>query len=375
MYKILIGLFLSVLCLQAKCQMQFDEGSFSEVLAKAKQEKRMVFMDCYTSWCGPCKMMVQDVFSQEDVGQFMNTRFVNAQALLDEDELCAGAVGRELAKKYQVKVYPTFLILNEDGEVIHKMVGGMKAEEFLQNVQNGIGEHSLYSYEKRYADGERDPQFVYSYIETLARAFMKERMEEVLHEYWGTLTDQEKSCKENWMLVKRFVKNPALPEYKYLLEHKKDFDAAVSKDSVDRKIYDDLFPLIVNDCNEIIFHDKVNAAQLLETYEVCVTRSGIAGQDYLLDIVEFTKVFLSGDLKKALKMYDKKFSRLDSDARFDVTLQLNGMLIRKGDAKMCKRGLELIEKTMKDCGWSVDDPLFAAVVSGLKDKFKDDKDE
>ena len=57
MYKILIGLFLSVLCLQAKCQMQFDEGSFSEVLAKAKQEKRMVFMDCYTSWCGPCKMI------------------------------------------------------------------------------------------------------------------------------------------------------------------------------------------------------------------------------------------------------------------------------------------------------------------------------
>lgn len=45
--------------------------------------------------------------------------------------------------------------------------------------------------------------------------------------------------------MKRFVKNPSLPEYKYLLEYKKDFDAAVSKDSVDRKIYDDLFPLIV----------------------------------------------------------------------------------------------------------------------------------
>ena len=200
-------------------------------------------------------------------------------------------------------------------------------------------------------------------------------MEEVLHEYWGTLTDQEKSGKENWMLVKRFVKNPLLPEYKYLLEHKKDFDAAVSKDSVDRKIYDDLFPLIVNDCNEIIFHDKVNALQLLDTYKTSVTQSGIAGQDYLLDIVKFTRAFLSGDLKKALKMYDRKFSRLDHDARFDVTLQLNGMLIRKGDAKMCERGLKLIERTMKDCGWSEDNPLFAAVVSGLKDKFKDNKDE
>ena len=81
MYKILIGLFLSVLCLQAKCQIQFDEGSFTEVLTKAKQEKKMVFMDCYTSWCGPCKMMVQDVFSREDVGQFMNTHFVKIPLL------------------------------------------------------------------------------------------------------------------------------------------------------------------------------------------------------------------------------------------------------------------------------------------------------
>ena len=62
--------------------------------------------------------------------------------------------------------------------------------------------------------------------------------------------------------------------------------------------------------------------------------------------------------------------------RFDVTLQLNPMLIRKGDAKYCERELELIERTMKDCGWSEDNPLFAAVVSGLKEsKFKDNKDE
>ena len=54
--------------------------------------------------------------------------------------------------------------------------------------------------------------------------------------------------------MKRFVKNPLLPEYKYLLEHK-GFDAAVSKDKIS-KICDDLFPLIVNDCNEIIFMIK-----------------------------------------------------------------------------------------------------------------------
>ena len=71
MYKILIGLFLSVLCLQAKCQIQFDEGSFTEVLTKAKQEKKMVFMDCYTSWCGPCKMMTEEVFPQKEARMFL----------------------------------------------------------------------------------------------------------------------------------------------------------------------------------------------------------------------------------------------------------------------------------------------------------------
>lgn len=49
--------------------------------------------------------------------------------------------------------------------------------------------------------------------------------------------------------------------------------------------------MIVNDCNEIIFHDKVNAAELLDTYKTCVTQSGIAGQDYLLDIVELPEPF------------------------------------------------------------------------------------
>ena len=62
-----------------------------------------------------CKMMVQNVFSREDVGQFMNTRFVNVKLDMEKER---GGVA-----KYQVKVYPAFLILNEDGEVIHKMVG------------------------------------------------------------------------------------------------------------------------------------------------------------------------------------------------------------------------------------------------------------
>ena len=108
MYKILIGLFLSVLCLQAKCQMQFDEGSFSEVLAKAKQEKRMVFMDCYTSWCGPCKMLSLVLDQIKDV------KIVK----VDVDE------SPNLCKQYAIMSVPTLMIF-KNGTPVDTLVGFM----------------------------------------------------------------------------------------------------------------------------------------------------------------------------------------------------------------------------------------------------------
>ena len=44
-------------CLSVFAQTNFQDISFSEALKKAKEENKMVFVDCYTSWCGPCKYM------------------------------------------------------------------------------------------------------------------------------------------------------------------------------------------------------------------------------------------------------------------------------------------------------------------------------
>ena len=111
-----------------------------QVFQKAREENKLVFMDCYTSWCGPCKKMLKEVFSRKDIGEYMNTRFVNYKQDMEQEE------GKELAGKYGVKVYPTFFILDAAGEVRHKMVGGMTAEEFLKQVQLGSGENSLYAF-------------------------------------------------------------------------------------------------------------------------------------------------------------------------------------------------------------------------------------
>ena len=64
----------------------FKQITLKEALEQAKVQGKMVFVDCYTTWCGPCKMMAQEVFSREDVGQFMNTRFVNVKLDMEKGE-------------------------------------------------------------------------------------------------------------------------------------------------------------------------------------------------------------------------------------------------------------------------------------------------
>ena len=99
------------------------EGTlFKDAVAKAKQMNKLVFLDCYTSWCGPCKMMSNTVFPQEKVGAYMNPRFVNIKIDMEKGE------GVELAKRLQISAYPTFIIFNGDGNEIGRFLGGCDAD-------------------------------------------------------------------------------------------------------------------------------------------------------------------------------------------------------------------------------------------------------
>ena len=91
---------------------KFEESSFASILAKAKAEKKLVFMDAYASWCGPCKLMEKNVFTDKNVADFYNKNFVNARIDMEKGE------GRDLAIKYGVRSYPTFLFLNGEGDVV-----------------------------------------------------------------------------------------------------------------------------------------------------------------------------------------------------------------------------------------------------------------
>lgn len=134
---------------------KFEDSNFSAVLAKAKKENKLVFVDAYASWCGPCKLMVKNIFPLQNVGDFYNSHFVNAKIDMEKGE------GIGLAKKYNVKVFPTYLFINGDGEEVHRTLGYVEEKDFIQFAKDAEDPSKrLTSLKKKFEGGEKDPEFL-----------------------------------------------------------------------------------------------------------------------------------------------------------------------------------------------------------------------
>lgn len=161
--------------------MTFVEKSFDDLLAQAKAEDKVIFIDAYTTWCGPCKMMAKNVFPAEEVGTVYNERFINAKFDMEKGE------GPGLAKRYSVQAYPTYLFVDGDGNIVHKGIGYIPQEEFLALADAASGENSLGALNKRYDAGERNEEFLKAYSNTLAQVYESQKAAEVMDLYLGMI--------------------------------------------------------------------------------------------------------------------------------------------------------------------------------------------
>lgn len=142
--------------------MKFFKGTFEAALVQAEQEQKKVFVDVYTTWCGPCIVMQETVFPQPEVGEYFNARFINFKFDAEnEDEN-----GPELAARYDIGVYPTYLILEHDGTEISRANSAMSGPQFVTLVGRMLGEKSGNFDEllSRYEEGERSAEFVQQFL-------------------------------------------------------------------------------------------------------------------------------------------------------------------------------------------------------------------
>jgi thioredoxin-related protein len=124
--------------------------SWSNILAKAKNENKYVFVDCYTTWCGPCKWIAANVFTDKEVGNFFGSNFISVSAQMDTTAKDSDATkafyadSDSLSSKYQINAYPTFLFFNPNGELVHRFCGAPGKKEFLANVDNALHTETQY---------------------------------------------------------------------------------------------------------------------------------------------------------------------------------------------------------------------------------------
>jgi thiol-disulfide isomerase/thioredoxin len=144
-------------------QVNFINGSFETVLTQAKRINKPVFIDVYTVWCGPCKVMRKEAFTSTKVGSFLNENFVCYAIDAEKGE------GKTIAREYGVNMYPTLLFLLPDGTLIQKTTGYEGIEPLLDDAKKALSiledKKSLSFYKQQFDAGERSNDFLLNYIE------------------------------------------------------------------------------------------------------------------------------------------------------------------------------------------------------------------
>lgn len=110
----------------AETGIQFVETDWNKVKLMAKKQNKLIFLDAYAVWCGPCKMLKRNTFPNKEAGDFFNKHFINVAIDMEKGE------GLMLAQKFNVNAYPTLIIADAEGNAITITKGYIGADDLIK---------------------------------------------------------------------------------------------------------------------------------------------------------------------------------------------------------------------------------------------------
>ena len=153
MKKILLVVFIALFGLINNVQAQIKWMSMTEALQAQKKNKKPIFLDAYTVWCGPCKMLDKQTFSDETFAAFINKNYnaVKFNAEGNEEIQFHGKLYKnpgfqearknsrnsvhELTLALGVRAYPTMIVIDQTGKVTHNIMGVQSAEKIIDQLK------------------------------------------------------------------------------------------------------------------------------------------------------------------------------------------------------------------------------------------------
>ncbi len=224
---IILGLVTGV---QAKGIQFVNDTVFENVLKLAQQQQKMIFIDCYAIWCGPCKYMEREIFTEVSVGEFHNSNFINIKYDMEKP------YGIRIKEKYQVKGYPTFLYLDPYGELVHRGIGSTTdAASFIEIGKTALsGEKSYRAISEKVRKGDRTASTLLEYLKLNFRSPDTERL---ITEHFSLISEEEKFSKESWGLVNEHLNNVESAPFRFFLQHRDRFISLYGAKTVEDKLY------------------------------------------------------------------------------------------------------------------------------------------
>jgi len=155
------------------------DKTWKEILAQAKKENKLVFLDAYASWCGPCKYMQSDVFTDVAVGYYFNKNFINVKMDMEKGE------GVQLAEQFGLASYPTLYFIDGDGKLLHKKIGAMEPGDLLQLGEDAVNpSKQFYTIREKALTGNIDARVFHDWIHEAVE--MDEDVDSVVIAYLAT---------------------------------------------------------------------------------------------------------------------------------------------------------------------------------------------
>lgn len=102
-------------------------------MQEASKARKYILADVYTDWCGWCKRLDRDTFSDPELMHFLSEKFVLVKANAED-----GGAGQKLKNDYGVEGYPCALVFDPDGKLIGRIVGFKDAQGYQSALRNII---------------------------------------------------------------------------------------------------------------------------------------------------------------------------------------------------------------------------------------------
>lgn len=341
MKNIILSILLSVLTVTAVAQTNFRHLTIDEAVEQAKKENKMVFVDFYTDWCGPCRTMANTVFPQKKVGDYFNANFVCIKLNAEKE-------GKDAAKTYNVKAYPTFLVLDTEKKVKMDIKGSMGADDFIAKVKAQLNpELSPERMKERYDSGERTPDLINNYV----YSFLEKRNEEagfkILNDYFNSLTDTQRMLAENYFIFGRYTVELADPKALFLVNHYNDFDASVRQEATARaqRLY---HGALVPYLSGYMFSEKKYDAKVYEDLKNAIIAHGFDKTYPYAPLFALIECYAKGDYSQYLDLLIAQREQMD-EKDFDLLLlNLNRLFPLSSNEALKERLIKYVRSVLPE---------------------------